>query len=205
METICSCDHNATLDAETRSKLDDVCALCIAPAPPPSTMECSCAGTYMEDDEGNCTTSGLCWPCLVKTGHCTCTAAGQCEFCTHRDPFPITEGMVTEAAAQALAIYTYIDVKRAQWRAEKEAIIAQWEHDYLDLHWEEGFPCSCRACLLSPAAHAAFNETFRAKFEDILEIPVWYDAWQSGNPDHADPTQWCCKGTWKLLWNAKRL
>jgi len=64
--------------------------------------------------------------------------------------------------------------------------------------------CECYECILSPNVQQAFMEKLRVQFQDILELPLWYDAFQRGDPVHKDPSAWTSKQTWKLVWNAKR-
>ena len=134
---------------------------------------------------------------------CECSEKSQCAFCAAKPPFPINAADAAAAETVALETYELIERLRAEWRIEMEARIAKWEHDYLDLHWEEGYPCDCRECLLSPDAQQRLNEGFRSRFQGVLELPLWYEAWQKGSETHTDPTAWCFKETWRLVWNAR--
>lgn len=143
--------------------------------------------------------------CVAKLDRCECSQQAICSFCAARAPFQPTakDGVAAEATAQET--YELMDRLRAEWRSEMEARVAKWEHDYLDLHWEEGFPCDCSECLLSPNAQQRLNEELQVRFQGSLELPLWYQAWQKGYEVHKDPTAWCFKETWKLVWNARRL
>jgi hypothetical protein len=176
---MCDCAKNTTLDAETRSRAYDVCALCMGTSdealPSPFGMECSCAGTYDEDEHGNSTTCSLCNTCLLQIGYCNCSALMQCAFCQHRGPFQPTPSMFHEAGTKALQIWEHMDNERAKLPADNVALIAQWEQDFL------------------------------RSFQGVLELPLWYEAWQKGDPSHMDTTAWVSQEAWKLSWNAKRM
>lgn len=168
--------------------------------------ECDCESAYAEDEDGNCTSAELCHKCLVRSGRCECSQEAQCSFCAARDPFQPTAAENAAAEAAARETYELMDRLRAEWHAEMETRIAKWEYDYLDLHCEGGdSPCDCRECLLSPNAQQRLNEGFRVRFQVVLELPLWYEAWKEGRQVHKDPTAWCFKKTWKLVWNARRL
>jgi len=175
---------------------------------------CYCESAYAEDEDGNCTSADLCQNCLVRNGHCVCSKEAQCWFCEERGPFELTPATVAAAAAAAAAAaektHEHMENVRAEWRSTREARVAKWEYDYLDLHCEDSEPseepvCECRECLLSPAAQKQFNEELRRKFQPVLELPLWSEAWASGNAAHMDPEAWCSKLAWKLVWNARRL
>jgi hypothetical protein len=177
----------------------------LPPSPYLSDMECNCQNTYHEHDSGNSTTAGLCRLRLIQSDQCNCTSSAQCEFCLAREPFVPTQYDYEIALDAAHQANQQMDHLRAEWLAEQEMLIIKWEYDYLDLHCEGGgLECECRECLLSPRAQEQFNEQLRIKFQSVLELPLWYEAFQNGNSAHKDPSAWTSKRGWRLAWNMHR-
>jgi len=145
---------------------------------------CTCENTYEIDEDGKCLSDVPCINCRIHRGYCECSAESFCIFCAEREPFTPTKEAESRAQHYAKEIYTHMEKMREEWF-----------HRMM---------CECYECILSPNVQQAFMEKLRVQFQDILELPLWYDAFQRGDPVHKDPSAWTSKQTWKLVWNAKR-
>ena len=163
---------------------------------------CNCESAYAEDEDGNCTSAGLCQKCLVRNGHCECSAEAQCVFCVEREPFRPTQEDAEIAEATSLHVWEHIERLRIEWIAERERRVAKWGRAHLE---GELGSCDCGECLLSPTSMKRYNEAIRLQFQGVLELPLWYNAWQKNSPVHMDPSAWTSKRAWRLVWNAQRL
>jgi hypothetical protein len=94
---------------------------------------------------------------------------------------------------------------REEWFKSARERVNNWERRYFNTHFEnDRMMCECYECLLSPNIQQAFIEKMRREFQDILELPLWYEAFKRGDPVHKDPSAWTSKQTWKLVWNARK-
>jgi len=166
---------------------------------------CTCENTYEVDEDGKCLSDVPCINCRIHRGYCECSKEAECEFCVEREPFTPTKEAESRAQHYAKEIYTHMEKMREEWFKSARERVNNWERRYFNTHFEnDRMMCECYECLLSPNIQQAFIEKMRREFQDILELPLWYEAFKRGDPVHKDPSAWTSKQTWKLVWNARK-